>query len=90
MPTYCKSQTARDILISKSKTTTMTTLSQKDLEDLDVPCPPLNEQEGIVKLMDLVYINLKLSHLDKLISLRKKLTNSILSGELLIPTEAAN
>jgi type I restriction enzyme S subunit len=48
---YCQSFYARKILISNSKTTTMTTIDQNGLVSLLVPLPPLKEQEKINRLL---------------------------------------
>jgi type I restriction enzyme S subunit len=44
---YCLSPFGRNYLISRSQTTTMTTINQEALNKMPIPIPPLNEQKNI-------------------------------------------
>lgn len=71
MPSYLifflNSTICRERLISLSITTTMTTIGQMDIGNLEIPLPPLDEQEKIVN-----YLKRILEKTDNLISKTKK------------------
>jgi type I restriction enzyme S subunit len=48
---FCKSITARKYLMRHSKTTTMTTIDQKDLSSLPIALPSIDEQQKIAEIL---------------------------------------
>jgi len=49
---YCLSQVGRNYLISRSQTTTMTTINQDVLNKMPIPLPSLEDQKNIVNFLD--------------------------------------
>lgn len=87
-----KTSNFRDILTAKTVGSTRDSINTTILGKMPIPIPPLREQERICKILNGFdsMTNCYKNHLVVLHSLRKKLTNSILSGELLVPKEAMN
>ena len=73
---YCLSPFGRNYLISRSQTTTMTTINQTALNKMPVPVPKLEDQIKIANLFD--GIDNASKHLDSKIS-----TSNILKGNLI-------
>lgn len=67
-------------------------LNRKDVYEKTAAIPALNEQEKIAKLITEAqeFVNRLKEHLASINMLKKKLTNSFLSGELLTSKEEVN
>ena len=78
-----------DDLKHKSYGSTFKSITRKDFNLICVDLPNLAEQKQIVKVLDefMVLISNYRNHIQKLINLKKKLTNDYLSGKLLISKE---
>ncbi|MBA7657999.1 Type-1 restriction enzyme EcoKI specificity protein [subsurface metagenome] len=82
--TFCKTAAARRYLISIGKTTTMTTLSQRDLGGLPVACPPMNEQHRIAGIISEVDTKIEVEQALKsgLEQFKKGLMQVLLTGKV--------
>lgn len=78
-----------DELKHKSYGSTFKSITRKDFDLICVDIPNITEQNQIVKVLDefMVTTSNYRDHIQKLINLKKKLTNDYLSGKLLIPKE---
>ena len=63
---YLKGPVARKHIMARAKTTTMTTIGQKDIESVPIAVPPLYEQQKIAEI---------LNKWDELIATQRKLIN---------------
>jgi len=89
----CTSSTFRQLAIDSMTGTTGRQRVPNDLFDaIKIPLPPISEQRKIVNVLDnfTAFSTEYNSLLNNLKKLKKKITNSFLSGELLIPEEAPN
>jgi restriction endonuclease S subunit len=69
---YCLSPLGKKYLLSRSQTTTMTTINQDALNKMPIPLPPIEEQIDIANRLDdveavILSVNLKISSIKKLI-----------------------
>jgi type I restriction enzyme S subunit len=70
--------------------TTMKHITKKSLETIMIPIPTLDEQLSIVYILETLdsVIEKQIDNLERLLVLKKKLTNDYISAELKIPLEA--
>ncbi len=73
---FCVSYPARKFLISHSRTTTMTTISQEDMRGFRVPLPPLAEQKKIAEILGKWDEGIETT--ENLISAKKKLKKGLM------------
>lgn len=81
---YCRSSIGKKQLISLSKTTTMTTIHQKNLAEFKFPLPPLLEQDRIASILSALDDKVseemrKRKHLE---TLKKGLMQVLLTGKV--------
>lgn len=74
---YCLSPLGRKYLMSRSQTTTMTTINQEALNKMPIPLPPLVEQEELASHFD--NIDTTSTLLNSKISASKTLLNSLIN-----------
>lgn len=76
-------------MLDLSHGTTMKHITKKNLENIIIPVPPLDEQNLITDILQKIDSTLEEQYfcLEKLQNSKKKLTNDYLSGKLLIPKE---
>jgi type I restriction enzyme S subunit len=79
-------------LTALSGGTTISYLSREEFERFQIVKPPLDEQKKIVIMLDFIssLIDNMRSNILKTKNLRKKLNDSFLSGEILVPQEVVN
>jgi len=89
---YLVSNLVKEYIDKLNVKTAQANLSLSILSDIPVVVPDEFSQKKIVQIADCTshYCKSLKAHLEKLVYLKKKLTNSFLSGELLIPKEAMN
>lgn len=78
---------ARRQFMLRAKTTTMTTIGQKDIEDVKLPLPPLPEQERIAEILTTwdKAIELKEQYVKELEARKKGLMQKLLTGTVRLP-----
>ena len=81
---YCRTQTARKHFMANAKTTTMTTIDQKGIGEIQVPIPPLKEQYKIAEILGSVDEKLETLQDKKseYENLKKGLMQKLLTGQI--------
>jgi type I restriction enzyme S subunit len=81
---FCKTNSARCFLISRGKTATMTTIGQKDIADLPIVVPSIQEQEKIIEILSTVEDKIGVLKKKKLLyqKLKTGLMQQLLTGKI--------
>jgi type I restriction enzyme S subunit len=81
---FSLSPAGRQSLITRSKTTTMTTINQKGLGSLPIPMPPVEEQSAIVRTLEAVdeKCTLEVQSLAAVDTVFKSTLVTLMSGEI--------
>ncbi len=83
---YCRSNYARSFFMGIAKQVTMTTISQSDIEKLDVVLPDLKEQRLIIEKIESIdkKIELEQTTLNKYQKLKQGLMQDLLTGKVTV------